>query len=80
MCRLTEGTRLIAVFPQPVDVGKKYLNDLGVAVDDVKQAQLNSIGVQGTPTLLLINKDGVVVNAWRGKLPADKEREVIARL
>jgi hypothetical protein len=74
------NTRLVAVLPQPVDAGRKYLSDLGIAVDDVKQLPPNSIGVHGTPTLLLVNKDGVVTNAWRGKLPADKERDVIARL
>jgi redoxin len=78
--RASKNVRLLAVFPQPVDAGRGYLTNLGIAVDDVKQAQLNSIGVQGTPTLLLINKDGVVKDAWIGKLPSDKEREVISRL
>jgi redoxin len=71
---------LIAVLPQPVDASRKYLNDLGITVDDVKQLQPTSIGVDGTPTLLLVNKDGVVTDSWRGKLPPEKEREVMARL
>lgn len=79
--RAKEGkTHLIAVLPDPVDASKNYLSNLGIVVDDVKQMQLTTIGVQGTPTLLLINKDGIVINAWRGKLAADKEREVMAHL
>jgi thioredoxin-related protein len=74
------NTHLIAVLPQPIDVSKNYLSNLGINVDDVKQMQLSAIDVQGTPTLLLINKDGVVINAWRGKLPPSKETDVLSRL
>jgi Redoxin len=74
------NTCLIAILPQPVDSGRKYLSDLGIAVDDVKQAQPSSLGVRGTPTLLLVNKDGVVTSSWRGKLSQDKELEIMARL
>jgi hypothetical protein len=74
------NTRLVAVLPQPVDAGRKYLSDLGIAVDDVRQLPPNSIGVHGTPTLLLVNKDGVVTNAWQGKLPPSKETEVLSHL
>jgi Redoxin len=74
------NVQLVAVLPQPVDAGRKYLNDLGVDVDDVKQLMPSSIGVRGTPTLLLVNKDGVVTDMWIGKLPQSKEAEILARL
>jgi hypothetical protein len=74
------NTSFVAVLPQPVDASRKYLSDLGIAVDDVRQLPPNSIGVRGTPTLLLVNKDGVVTDSWRGKLSPDKELEVMARL
>lgn len=72
--------RLVAILPQPVDASRKYLSDLGIAVDDVRQVPPNSLGVRGTPTLLLVNKDGVVTDSWQGKLTPDKELEVMARL
>jgi hypothetical protein len=56
------------------------VNDLGISLDEVMQASLGDIGVHGTPTLLLVNKEGVVTNAWRGKLSPDKELEVMSRL
>jgi hypothetical protein len=58
----------------------KYLADLGIAVDDVRQARLTSLGIRGTPTLLLVNKDGVVRSSWVGRLRPEKELEVMARL
>lgn len=72
--------KMIAVLPQSVDDGKKYLNGLGVQVDGVMQAPLNALNVRGTPTLLLVNQDGSVAAKWVGKLPAEDEVRVKAQL
>jgi hypothetical protein len=69
-------TKLIAVLPQSVQEGENYLKRLGVAVDEVRQLDFNQIGVQGTPTLLLVDRSGVIRNSWVGKLPSDKESVV----
>jgi len=75
-----EKIHLIAVLPQAYDEGKKYLDDLGVTIEEVKQAPLGSIGVHGTPTLILVDNQGVVITSWVGKLSADGEAEVLRRL
>ena len=75
-----ENIHLIAVLPQISDESKKYLDDLGVTIAEVKQAQLDSIGVHGTPTLILVNNQGVVITSWVGKLNAYGEAEVLRRL
>jgi thioredoxin-related protein len=72
--------RLLAVLPQPPGEGQKYLDDLGVPLKDVRQAELSSIPVRGTPTLILVDSKGVVTDAWVGKLPSDKEAEVISKI
>ncbi len=73
--------RLIAVFPTDVYRGKEYLNQLGVgAFGEVRQASLATIGVVGTPTLILVDDQGVVVNAWAGKLRAEEEADVFRHL
>jgi hypothetical protein len=74
------GTRIVAVLPQSIQEGKEYLKRLGVSVDEIRQVNLNSIGVQGTPTLLLVDNSGVVKNSWFGKLPVDQEESVINSL
>ncbi len=71
---------LVAVLPQPTDEGKKYLNDLGVSIDDVRQAPLSALAIEGTPTLILVNNAGVASEIWIGKLKPDKEAEVLSRL
>jgi len=71
---------LVAVLPQPVEAAKTYLSGLGVNVPEVRQASLDSLGVVGTPTLILVNKQGVVIDAWRGQLPPSKEEEILNQL
>lgn len=72
--------RLIAVFPQTSGESEEYLKRLAVHVDDVKQSDFMALGVSGTPTLILLNNQGVVEDSWRGKLTGDKEAEVLRRL
>jgi thioredoxin-related protein len=71
---------LVAVLPQPTDEGKKYLSELGVSIDDVRQAPLSVLAIEGTPTLILVNSAGLASEIWIGKLKPDKEAEVLSRL
>ena len=73
------GVGLVAVMPQSVDESQKYLNGLGVSVDDIRQASLDTVQVRGTPTLIVADRTGTVVESWVGKLPAEKEGEVLNR-
>jgi len=73
-------TRLVAVVPQTVDRGRRYLNKLDVTVDDVKQASFGSLGVRGTPTLILVDNNGSAIKSWIGKLAPNVEAAVIDTL
>ena len=72
--------RFVTVFPHDVDEGKKYLQELQLNITEVKQVALQSIDVQGTPTLLLVNNAGVVTDVWVGKIPAEDEQKVIDKV
>lgn len=71
-----KNTRLIAVFPQPISDGSKYLQQLDVSVDEVKQYSYQATVASATPTLILVGRSGNVLGVWTGKLNADKEQEV----
>ncbi|PYS89282.1 MAG: hypothetical protein DMF64_18185, partial [Acidobacteria bacterium] len=73
-------TELAAVLPGTVADSRAYLNRLGVPIKDVRQTSLGALGISGTPTILLVNDQGVVTQAWVGRLPTDKEVEVITAL
>lgn len=81
--RLVEGraaTRIIAVLPQSPAEGRDYLSKHGVIVDEVKQARLDAIGVTGTPALIMADKEGNVSHIWFGRLPPEREREVLSQV
>jgi thioredoxin-related protein len=74
------NVQLIATLPNTVDESKHYLSYLGVSINEVRQAPLSSIGVEGTPTLILVDGAGKVEASWVGRLPPNKEAEVLDRL
>jgi thioredoxin-related protein len=75
-----DDVRLLAVLPQSVEESRKYLDTNGVAVNDVRQEKSGAIRVPGTPTLIMVDSSGAVVDSWVGKLPPEKEDEVLKSL
>ena len=61
----------------PQEVSKQYLNSLGLKTDVVKQLQLDQLHVNGTPTLIMVNSQGVIQHAWVGQLPRQSQIEII---
>lgn len=74
------NVQLVAVLPQQVADSRGYLNRLNVRMDKVVQAALSSIRVTGTPTLLLVDKNGVVENLWVGKLSERDSQAVLEQI
>jgi thioredoxin-related protein len=72
--------RMVAVLPQETAEGQAYLDRLGIKVDEVRQSSLDAVGATGTPTLIMVDGDGVATEMWVGKLPPDKETEVLNRI
>jgi hypothetical protein len=71
---------LVAVLPQSVEDSRNYLNKLGVKTANLVQSSLNSIGVSGTPTLLLVDQNGSLIASWIGKLPDNEIANVMAQI
>jgi rhodanese-related sulfurtransferase len=66
--------------PQAKDEALKYLQDLAVPIGEVHQTNLASLGVEGTPSLILADKNGTVTDLWVGKLGGKSEGEFLRRL
>ena len=71
-----DDVRIMAVLPQSPDEARKYLSDHGITVDQVRQAALGDVQAKATPTLIMVDKNGSVIESWVGKLPPEKEAEV----
>jgi hypothetical protein len=69
---------LLAVMPSDQKSGAAALQSGGLTVESVFDQPLDSIRVSGTPTLLLLDSNGRVTDAWGGQLTSQGEDDVIA--
>lgn len=74
------AVKIAAVFPQDVSTSQDYLKTNRLEINQVYQANPSSLDVGGTPTMLLIDENGKVVETWFGKLVTDEEQKVLNRL
>lgn len=72
-------TDLIAVFPQAGSEGRAYVERASLPVAKVISADLSSIGVYGTPTLFLIDRNGKIRGVWNGFLSQKAQDALVAQ-
>ncbi|HKV33157.1 MAG TPA: redoxin family protein [Pyrinomonadaceae bacterium] len=75
-----KGVSVLAVLPQSKEEARKYLDNLQLSNLDTKQAAMNTLDVSGTPTLIVTDDKGQITNVWVGKLPPEKQNEVLSLL
>lgn len=73
----TQPVHMTAVLTGSVEEGREYLRGLNVEIGDVRQGSFELLKIRGTPTLILVDEEGVVRNVWLGRFPPDKEQQVI---
>lgn len=71
---------VIAVLPQTTAESEAFLQKAGVSATKVVSARLDSIGVRGTPTMLLVDTHGKVQEEWRGFQDEKGRQQVLARV
>jgi thioredoxin-related protein len=72
--------QFVAMFPQDKQQSEQYLKDNGIGIQDVRQSMPFSVGASGFPTLMLVDNTGTVQKSWVGKLPKEKELEVLEQI
>ncbi|HZS47663.1 MAG TPA: hypothetical protein VFC63_21520 [Blastocatellia bacterium] len=70
----------VGVFREPVDTAREYLTRKGLSLDSVISHPLSDLGVDGTPTLFVINPNGKIIYASVGLLDDAKQKEVLHML
>ena len=71
---------LTAVAQEPLESLRAYIAEDGFAVDNVYQADLHAQGLGGTPTVLLVDRRGVIREAFLGHLNETHEKKLIESL
>lgn len=72
------NTALIAVMPDETSSEKSFLQENGVTLDSLFSEPLDSVKVDGTPTLMMLNSAGRIEQEWIGKMSSKQENEVIS--
>lgn len=74
------GIKITSVFSEQ-DVGfQNYLKELGLPDIETRTAKYAQIGIEGTPTLMLVDENGIIRNIWKGMLTPKKQLEVKQKL
>lgn len=71
---------LVAVLPNTPETAETLLRENSVKVPWVANISLDWLGVTGTPTLLLVDRHGTLLDFWVGELSADLEKEVLGSI
>jgi len=74
------ATKLIAVMSEDPSSATSFLERNGVLVDQVATAPLSALGVDATPTVLLVDNNGKVIGEWIGLLNPSAENQVMSQL
>lgn len=66
----------VAVFPESTEEGSSHLSKYGIIGMIVSQAEIETLRVSGTPTLIITNDQGIIEKVWIGRLSPQQELEV----
>lgn len=74
---LATGLQVIALLPEPVGDTQAFLEANGIRVSAARPMALARPAMKRTPTVLLVNMQGVVTRVWLGKLLEFSENEIL---
>jgi hypothetical protein len=75
--RAQQATRIVAVFPNPQTEVDQYKQQNQLNLESLPAVNSSTLGVTGTPTLILVDSAGRVVDFWIGKLSEAEQQQVI---
>jgi|SRR5579884_997617 len=74
------SAHLLAVLPDERSVANALLVRNGFVVQLIPEIPLQTLGVSGTPTVILVDLGGKVLDYWVGQLPQARETEILSRI
>jgi hypothetical protein len=68
---------LVAVFPNEGEAVRQFMTRVGLHIASLTGVPLGTLRVSGTPTLMLVDKDGRVERAWIGTLTPSEQLDLL---
>ena len=75
-----QGVSLFVVSPEPTETIQTFLSDEQIKPLKVLHSSLAALGVQATPTLLIIDQSGIVRRVFVGQLNEQREGQLMDAL
>ena len=72
--------KLVVVSPEATGTTEEFLRSNRIIADTVVSYPLQSLGVSGTPTLMIVDSKGVLKGVHHGKLQPDEQADIIGDL
>jgi hypothetical protein len=64
----------LAILPDSVEEGRKYIQYLGLPIENVQTGSLSAYKIPATPTLLFVDNQGTIKNVWIGAVPSREKQ------
>lgn len=77
---LSKRTRIVLLAPDDEQVTLEELKKFGVRVDQVAKVPLGNLKVSGTPTAIVVNRQGVIERVLAGMLDAARQAQLLSAL
>jgi hypothetical protein len=74
------STQIAVIFPNSDTEVREFIEQAQLSVRAVAGQDFAKFQISGTPTLILVGRDGKVRGLWAGELPAAGEKEVISAI
>jgi hypothetical protein len=71
---------MIAVFPNSKTDVEQYVRQNDLQIEAVPESTLGELNVAATPTVILVDASGRVLDFWIGKLSPNEEQQLIAKV
>jgi hypothetical protein len=71
-----DSLRIIALFPESEKEVENYARERHLTLETQSGINLKALNMLGTPTIVLINNKGQIVDFWIGKLSNDIEQQI----
>ena len=69
------NVKWLAILPSSVEEGSRYVHSLELPIENVQTGSLSSYKIPGTPSVLFVDKQGIVKSVWIGGDPG-REKEM----
>lgn len=70
-------TQIVAVFPESTEEVGRYISEQRISLDAVPGVDYRALNLAGTPTAVLVNREGTILNFWTGKPSNVAEKEIL---